>query len=193
MSICESAWARLLPVHDVIFDYFAEAAPATYVRLSKWHYDDGVAALYHTFPVNDKSLYGLTLPAPDHQRTLRALEYAEVLHFDNEPSGISRATQGVGPYPCGYQKLFPNVKSLHVRGEALVNQVPFDLNGYGPILPLQNALWFHVRRPLQEVILDLRMETSINIRARQAGLERLRRSLSKAFLSEGGEAKIIDG
>ncbi|WWC59786.1 uncharacterized protein I303_102348 [Kwoniella dejecticola CBS 10117] len=145
---------RLLPAHDLIIHFLSQVTPVTYLLLSKYYYEKGISSLYSTFTPNKDSLHGLTQTFPHNQRTLKSLQYVEKLVIGEDTSkSIQDITRCFHPFKSSYRTLFPNVKTLEIKWESLINELRLKCDsGY---LPLIYVLWMQVRGTMEELIINL--------------------------------------
>ncbi|WVQ98339.1 hypothetical protein IAU59_005462 [Kwoniella sp. CBS 9459] len=196
-TIIEPAqFQRLLPVHDHILDFLFLIDPITCLLASKYHYKRYIPSTYRDLTFQDSVLWGLTRESPSSERTLEALSHVHTLRFLRDPHTLHnphtlrRATRGDHPFETPFKELFPNVKVLFFGAEVIL----FEIRGSAILDPwvihisIQNTLWFHIRRPLERVIIDLRGPIGEGIwKDRRAELERIVQRLDLAFFpdSEG--------
>ncbi|OCF44775.1 hypothetical protein I317_01264 [Kwoniella heveanensis CBS 569] len=165
--IDHTPFQRLLPVHDQILDFLSHVDPFPCLLASRYHYNRYLPQVYETFTFDDSALWGLTTEASasSTERTLQALAHVHTLRLTENPDALKRATYGVPPFKKRWKELFPNVKVIHVTIDLILYEGDARTSLGAPIVPLQNTLWFHVRRPLERVIIDMK---------RKAGREKWR-------------------
>ncbi|ODO11300.1 hypothetical protein I350_00076 [Cryptococcus amylolentus CBS 6273] len=89
-SLTPELFARLHPVHHMIFDYLSQSSPYLVLRLNKYHRLRIIPDLYHTFTITTKSMgaFECALKGEDPLLPL-AINHAKVLRVVNTESAIS--------------------------------------------------------------------------------------------------------
>ncbi|ODO03618.1 hypothetical protein L198_02468 [Cryptococcus wingfieldii CBS 7118] len=88
-SLTPERFARLHPVHHMIFDYLSQSSPYLVLRLNKYHRRRIIPNLYHTFTITTKSLgaFDCGLTGEDPLLPL-AINQVKVLRVVNTESAI---------------------------------------------------------------------------------------------------------
>ncbi|WVF69503.1 hypothetical protein IAT40_004280 [Kwoniella sp. CBS 6097] len=184
---------RLLPVHHIILDLLALVDPYPCLLASKFYHRRYLPPTYQTLTYTDSVLWGLTTESHSPDRTLQALSHVHTLRFDHDPQALVHATRGTIPYTRAWKELFPNVRVLYFSAGAILQEMDALLDRETLYLPVQNTLWFHVRRPLQRVLIDLRGDVGEEMwKTRRSEVERVvHRFNQELFADDEGQCEYL--